>query len=146
MNEKELVEAVASYLTNGVCEDVAPRTDHKVVDKTEDRTVKLRGEKSASSSKTKAKSVTMDLEEESSDCSAAQESTYVSETDLDITEVETVPFTMNQQQSVPEGQRSGPAQGHTSVELDTENREDHSQRPAQVDEDDMRLVKEIFFT
>ncbi|XP_039989221.1 uncharacterized protein si:ch211-127m7.2 [Xiphias gladius] len=136
MNEKELVEAAVSYLTTGACQDVALLTDHKVEDEAGGTTVKK-----PASSKTKAKPVTEALEEESSDCSDAQETTYVSETDLDITEAETVPYAEKQQRQGPEGQRSGP------TELEAEKREECSQTLSDAAEDDaLRLVREIFFT
>ncbi|XP_056243454.1 uncharacterized protein si:ch211-127m7.2 [Seriola aureovittata] len=147
MNEKELVEAAVSYLTNGACEDVALPTDQKVEfqDKEADTTVKIREQ--PASSKTKAKPVT---EEDSSDCSDAQDATYVSETDLDITEVETVPYTESQRHQGPEGQRSGSVQNHSglkNIELVVEKRGECLQPPADTGDDDaLRLVREIFFT
>ncbi|KAF1386617.1 hypothetical protein PFLUV_G00096720 [Perca fluviatilis] len=131
MNEKELVEAAVSYLTNAACADVDLLTDQKV----EDKAI--------------AKPVT--LEEESLDCGDAPEKTYVSETDLDITEVETVPYAKSPQHQGPGGQRSGPVQdrgGLVNVGLDAEEKEEHSQMPAEAAEEDdaMRLVREIFFT
>ncbi|XP_070764109.1 uncharacterized protein [Enoplosus armatus] len=148
MNEKELVEAAVSYLTSGACEDVAPLTHHKVEDKAVDASVKMR--KTPASSKMIAKPVT--LEESSSDCGDAEGTTYVSETDLDITEVETVPFTKSPQSQGPEGQRPGPVQDHgglMNVGLEAEKKEEHSQMPADAaeeDDDALRLVREIFFT
>uniref|UniRef100_UPI0037E7FB8A uncharacterized protein n=1 Tax=Semicossyphus pulcher TaxID=241346 RepID=UPI0037E7FB8A len=132
MNEKELVEAAVSYLTNAASEDVALLTDHKDEDKAEDSTREIR-EKPATS-----KTLTEALQEDSFDCSDAQEMTYVSETDVDITEVETVPYTRSSQHQVPEGQRSGP-----------ETKKEHSQKPANAaeEEDDaLCLVRQIFFT
>ncbi|XP_068579508.1 cell cycle regulator of non-homologous end joining [Cebidichthys violaceus] len=123
MNEKELVEAAVTYLTNGACEDVALPADLKV-------------RENPASSKKIAKLVT--VEEESSDCGDVLETTYVSETDMDITEVETVPYT----------NRSGPEQdrgGLVKVGLEAEEKEEHSQVPAEED-DALRLVREIFFT
>lgn len=101
------------------------------------------------SSKTPAKQVAS--EEESSDCGGARDSTYVSETDLDITEVETVPYTKSPQRQGPEGRRSGPDQDHggpMNVGLEAEKKEEHSQMPAEAAEEDdaLRLVREIFFT
>ncbi|XP_040893329.1 uncharacterized protein si:ch211-127m7.2 [Toxotes jaculatrix] len=147
MNEKELVEAAVSFLTNGTCEDVALLTDQKV--EAGDTTVKVR--ENPVSSKITAKPVIEALVEESSDCSDALEMTYVSETDLDITEMETVPYTKSQQQQEPEGQRSGPVQDHSGLlnaELEAEKREKHLQVPADAAEEDdaLRLVREIFFT
>lgn len=144
MNEKELVEAAVSFLTNG--EDVAILADHKIADGPGGTTVKIR-EKPASS-KTKAEAV----EEESSDCRDAQEMAYVSETDYDITEMERVPYTKSPQYQRPEGQRSGPLQDHSGLRItdpEAKKRQQHSQMPADTteEEDDaLRLVQEIFFT
>ncbi|KAM7396599.1 hypothetical protein PAMP_019632 [Pampus punctatissimus] len=150
MNEEELTEAAVLYLTNnGVCEDhVALLTDQQVEDKTGDTTVKMR--RKTATSKTISKPVTEALKEESSDCGDAQESMYVSETDLDITEVQTVPYTEIPQHQGSQGQRSEPVQEHSSlvnVGLQAEKRETHSQMPEDAVEDDaLRLVREIFFT
>ncbi|XP_051239399.1 uncharacterized protein si:ch211-127m7.2 [Dicentrarchus labrax] len=149
MNERELVEAAVSYLTNAACKDAVLPTDRQVEDKAADSTVKMK--ENPSSSKTIAKLVTDALEEESSDCGDALESTYVSETDMDITEVETVPYAKSPQHQGSEGQRSGPVRdrgGVVNVGLDSEDREEHSQMPKDaVEEDDaLRLVREIFFT
>ncbi|KAK5902384.1 hypothetical protein CesoFtcFv8_007641 [Champsocephalus esox] len=156
MNEQELVEAAVSYFTNGACDDGALPTDQKVEDKEVDTTVKMR--KSPAILKTTVKPVII---EESSDSGDALDSTYVSETDMDITEVETLPYTKGEQHQGAEGQRSGPVQDHSipvNVELDTEEKEKHSQVLAEVaeedeeeeeDEDDddaLRLVRDIFFT
>lgn len=117
-------------------------------DKAADTTVKMR--ESTTTSKMISKPVT--FEEESSDCGDAQDMTYVSGSDLDITEVETVPYTKSLQHQGPEGQRSGgPVQDHNcvvNVGLEVEEKEEHSQRPAeQAEEDDgLRLVREIFFS
>ncbi|XP_032380472.1 cell cycle regulator of non-homologous end joining isoform X2 [Etheostoma spectabile] len=128
MNEKELVEAAVSYLSDAACPDVDLLTDQKVEDKA---IVKL-----------------VTLEEESSDCNDAPEKTYVSETDSDIPEVETVPYTKSPQHQGPGGQRSALVQdraGLVNVGLEAEEKEEHSQMPAEED-DAMRLVREIFFT
>ncbi|XP_037624475.1 uncharacterized protein si:ch211-127m7.2 [Sebastes umbrosus] len=143
LNERELLEAAVSYLTRE--DEALLRTHQQVEDKA---AVKAREE--PATSKTTAKLVT--LEEESSDCGDALESTYVSETDLDITEVETVPYTKSPQHQVPEGQRSGPIRDHGGLVnggLEAEEKEEHSQMPAEAaeeDDDALRLVREIFFT
>lgn len=108
-------------------------------------TVKIT-EKCASSN-TNKKPVTEALKEDSDD---ALETTYVSETDLDITEVETLTYNIPQHQG-PESQRSGPVQDHSAVtkdEQETEKREECPQTEADaVEKDDaLRLVREIFFT
>ncbi|KAK5867527.1 hypothetical protein PBY51_012005 [Eleginops maclovinus] len=149
MNEKELVEAAVSYLTNGACHNSAFPTDQKVEDKEIDTTVKMR--KSPAIIKTTVKPVI--LEEESSDSGEALVSMYVSETDMDITDVETLPYTKSQQHQGPEGHRSGPVQDHSvpvNVELEAEEEEGHSQVLAEAvqeeEEDALRLVREIFFS
>ncbi len=70
----------------------------------------------AVTSKTTVKPETEALQEESSDCSDARETKYVSETDLDITELETVQYTKNEQLQDPgsEGQWSGPDRDHVA--------------------------------
>ena len=119
----------------------------QVGDKAVDAIVTIR-EKPASS-KAKAKSVFESLEEGSSDCTDAQEATYISETDLDITDVETLPVTESQGLR---GQRSGPVQdpgGLVNAELDSDKRVERSQTPAdaaQQEDDGLQLVREIFFT
>ncbi|XP_069385050.1 uncharacterized protein [Paralichthys olivaceus] len=144
MNEEELLEAAVSYLTSTACQGAALPLDHKVGDKAVDTTVMIR-EKPASS-KTKAKPAVEALEEESSDCPDAQEVTYISETDLDITEVETLPYTKGQGLR---GQRSGPVQGPGGLlnpELDPDRPVERSQTPADAEDDGLQLVREIFFT
>lgn len=100
-------------------------------------------------SKTTLKPGTETLQEESSDCGDATGTTYVSETDLDITEVETVPYTESPPcHRVPEGQRSGPVRDHGDLvnvgpEAQEEKKEEHLQTQA---DDPLRLVREIFFT
>ena len=127
----------------------------QVEDKEVDTTVKMR--KSPAILKTTVKPVII---EESSDSGDALDSTYVSETDMDITEVETLPYTKGEQHQGAEGQRSGPVQDHSihvNVELDAEEKEKHSQVLAEVaeedeeeeeddDDDALRLVRDIFFT
>ncbi|KAG7217436.1 hypothetical protein INR49_021603 [Caranx melampygus] len=152
MNEKELVEAAVSFLTHGAGEDVALLTDQKAEfwGKAEDTTVKIK-EKPASS-KAKPKAVREAVEEESTDCSEAQEETYISETDLDVTEVETLPYTNSQRFQEPEAQRSGPVQDHSGAVISepaADKKEERSQTitDAKEEEDDaLRLVREIFFT
>ncbi|XP_056273090.1 uncharacterized protein si:ch211-127m7.2 isoform X1 [Pseudoliparis swirei] len=152
MNEKELVDAAVSYHTN---EDVALPTGLQVAlflcfihlqveDQAAASTVNLRG--NSATSKERAKLLT--LEEEPSDCEDALEMTYVSETDTDITEVQTVPYTHSPLHQGPEGQRSGPEQdrgGLVSIGLEAEEKEEHSQLPAEED-DSLRLVRDFFFT
>ncbi|XP_041652698.1 uncharacterized protein si:ch211-127m7.2 [Cheilinus undulatus] len=135
MNEKELVVAAVSFLTNAASGDDAPLlSDQKVEGKAKDVSRRIM------ESPATPKKLTEVLQDESSDCSDAQDMTYVSETDLDITEVETLPYTGNMQHPGPEGQRPEPDQTLTKVE--------HTQKPADAAEDDdaLRLVREIFFT
>ncbi|XP_033181927.1 uncharacterized protein si:ch211-127m7.2 [Anabas testudineus] len=145
MNEKELVEAAVSCLSNSGCEDVTVHTDHKVGNMAGDATVEH------TSSNTNTKPVMEVLEEESSDCHDALESTYVSETDLDITEVETLPYSKSPQHQAPEGQRSEPVEDHsgvTDVELEAEKTEERPKMKGDSaeEEDALRLVREIFFS
>lgn len=150
MNERELVEAAVAYLTNTACEAVPLVTDRKAEDKAVDTTVKTKVDPAPS--KTAVKPRTEALEEESTDCGDAEEDmTYVSETDLDITEVQTLPYTKSPQHQDPEVQRSGRAQdngGLINVELEAEKKEEHTHMPADAAEEDdaLRLVREIFFT
>ncbi|XP_073328022.1 uncharacterized protein [Pagrus major] len=146
MNEKELVEAAVSFLTDASCDDLPGR---KVEDEAADTTVKRKENPAAS--KTTEEPVAEPLEESSSDSGDAQDATCISETDLDITEVETLPYTRSLQHRGPEGQRSGPVQDHGNlmkVELEAEKKQEHSQLPADAAEEDdaLRLVREIFFT
>ncbi|KAK2917936.1 hypothetical protein Q8A73_004682 [Channa argus] len=139
MNETELVEAAVSHLAAGACEDLNIRTDQKVEEKAGDAALKIR--KKPPSSKTKAKPVADALEEECSDGDDVLETTNVSETDLDITEVETLPYTKSPQHEGPEDQRSGQVQDHSNlmnVEVETVKRQEHSQMKADAakEEDD----------
>ncbi|XP_049430304.1 uncharacterized protein si:ch211-127m7.2 isoform X2 [Epinephelus fuscoguttatus] len=138
MNEKELVEAAVSYLTTGACEDVE--------DKAAGTVVKMKENPAASKAIPKPVTVV----EESSDFGDDLDMTYVSETDLDITEVETLPYTTSPQTEGPKGQRSGPVQdgcGLVNVGLEAEEKRERSQMPTEAAEDDsLRLVREIFFT
>lgn len=111
-------------------------------DKAVDRSVRM---------KEKPSKTTESVEEEASDGSDAQETTYISETDLDITEVETVANTRSLECQGPGGQRSEPVQGHSGVmdvELEAEKKREHLHMPAGTAEEDdaLRLVREIFFT
>lgn len=66
--------------------------------------------------------------QESSECSEAQEAAHVSETDLDVSEMETLPYTASPTHREPSGQMSG------QVAADEE------------EEDALQLVREIFFS
>ncbi|XP_070828728.1 uncharacterized protein [Chaetodon trifascialis] len=141
MNERELVEAAVSYLTNAACEDAALPADLKVADRAVDPSVKMK----EIPSKATVKPVTEVLEEASSDCGDAQETTYVSETDVDMTEVEKVPYTRSPQHQGPGGQRSEPVQDHGGV-MNVGLEPEKKQERAAEDDDALRLVREIFFT
>lgn len=70
----------------------------------------------------------------------SEETCHVSETDLDVTEVETVPSTKSLQLQTAEGQRSGKVKHHgglVNVGEDVEEEEE---------DDALQLVREIFFT
>lgn len=90
-------------------------------------------------------------EEELLDCGSSQEITgNVSETDLNITEVQTVLYTEIPQHQGCEGQRSELVPDHSSLVnagLQAEKEETQAQTPEDAVEDDsLRLVREIFFT
>lgn len=109
----------------------------------------MRARKIPSTSKTRAKLV----KEESTDSSDTQETAYVSETDLDTTELETVSYTKSPQHHGPEGQRSLLVQDHDGLlneGLEDKRKEEHSQMPAEEEEEDdddaLQLVREIFFS
>ncbi|XP_076589564.1 uncharacterized protein LOC143322322 [Chaetodon auriga] len=141
MNERELVEAAVSYLTNAACDDAALPADRKVADRAVDPSVKMK----EIPSKTTVKPVTEAFEEASSDCGDARETTCVSETDVDMTEVEKVPGPRSLQPLGPGGQRSEPVQDHggvMNVGLEAEKKQAH----AAEEDDALRLVREIFFT
>ena len=124
-------------------------TPKQVEDEAENTTVKRR--ENPATPEMIAEPVAEPLEESSSDIGDDQEATYVSESDLDITEVETLPYTTSPQHQGPEGQRSGPVQDHgrlMKAELEAEKKHERSQLPADAAEEDdaLRLVREIFFT
>ncbi|KAM9377960.1 uncharacterized protein KZ484_010229 [Pholidichthys leucotaenia] len=142
MNEKELVEVAVSNLTSGARGGVTALTHQKVEQQMVDNTKKR--EKSATSPKA-AKSLT--LEEFSLDSPDDMEITCISETDLDITKAETVPYTRSAPGS--EGQRSRPAQDHdgqTNVEMRPKEKEEQPQESVDaVKEDDaLRLFLRSF--
>ncbi|XP_068595924.1 uncharacterized protein si:ch211-127m7.2 [Brachionichthys hirsutus] len=130
MNEKELVEAAVSYLFHVPCEGAVLLADRKAVGLGEN----------ASSAKMTTKPVMM---EESSDCSGAQETAYVSESDLDTTEMGTLPYTKSLQLEGPEGQC--PDDRGTAIALKAEKKGRTSPSAAEPD-DALQLVREIFFT
>lgn len=120
----------------------------QVEHKDEVKTVKRK--KILAAEKVTSKPATKILNEESSDISDEHELTYVSETDLDITELETVPYDSSSRHPEPKGQRSGAVQDHSPVMVDAKTEEKDEQLQLQansaVDDDSFRLVREIFFT
>ncbi|XP_072241782.1 uncharacterized protein [Leuresthes tenuis] len=141
MDESELVEAAVSYLTNGACGDAALPKHQQAEEKAKDSTKK---NKDPVSSKMTARPENF---EECGDL----ETTCVSETDLDVTEMETQPFTKSPQHPGCERQRSGAARdGCGSVDIDVNAERKKGQlhmSPGAAEEDDaLRLVREIFFT
>lgn len=89
------------------------------------------------------------LEEgQSLDHSHVEDTTYVSETDLDITELETLPYASSPLQQKPVVQRSRPGQDSDDlldVELEKEGKAQMA-ADAEEDEDGLQLVREIFFS
>ncbi|XP_068169393.1 uncharacterized protein si:ch211-127m7.2 [Antennarius striatus] len=139
MNEKELVEAAVSYLSNVSCEDAVLLADQKVVD------TRMKMEENSS---TKKRSTNLLMEEESSDCSGIQEITCVSESDVDITEMGTVPYTTSPQHEGLEGQQCGAVQDDNrimDVGLNAGKKDLPSQMAVEPD-DALQLVREIFFS
>ncbi|XP_007545702.1 modulator of retrovirus infection homolog [Poecilia latipinna] len=144
MNEAELVEAAVSFLTQSSYEDASFPLRQKVEGKANPTS---RKDVDPATSEIKSKPVTSPLEEESSDCCDDLEMTYVSETDLDITEVETVPYCRNTQHPEPEGERSASAQGHCEPNNNLQADKESEQLSTAAEEDDaLQLVREIFFT
>lgn len=87
-------------------------------------------------------------EGQSLDYSHVEDTTYVSETDLDITELETLPYTSSPLRQKPVVQRSRPSQDSDDlldVELEKEGKAQMA-ADAEEDEDGLQLVREIFFS
>lgn len=87
-------------------------------------------------------------EEQSSDHSHVEDTTYVSETDLNITELETLPYACSPPQQRPVGQRSGPVRDCNHLldgELEKEGNAQMAAEAEEEDEDGFQLVREIFF-
>ncbi|KAJ0069701.1 hypothetical protein NL108_012325 [Boleophthalmus pectinirostris] len=128
MNEKELVEAAVSYLLTS-----RTQTDPKTTAQTEQD----RGD--PGSKQDPAAEVSL----ESSDSGDDQDRTYVSESDMDITEAETLPYPMS-----TEGNKGREVQD-CKEEGQNVNKDGVSQAATKDDkkEDDaFQLVREIFFT
>lgn len=86
------------------------------------------------------------MEEEHSDL---EDTTYVSETDLDFTELETLPYANSPLQQKPVGQRTGPVQDCNALVDVEQEKEGNAQMAAEAeeeDEDGLQLVREIFFS
>ncbi|XP_038155882.1 cell cycle regulator of non-homologous end joining-like [Cyprinodon tularosa] len=145
MNEAELVEAAVSFLTEGSSEDATTPLHQQAGRKAKSPSAK---EGHSGTAGMTSELVMLPLGEESSDCCEDLETTYVSETDLDITEVETVPYTRNSQHPEPGEERSGSTQGGCEPMKDSVPAENESeqQKPAEEEDDAFRLVREIFFT
>lgn len=83
---------------------------------------------------------------QSSDHSYGHDTTYVSETDMDIAELENLPYTRSPPEQKPASQSSGPVQDPNellNVELEKEK---NTQTKAKGDEDGLQLIREIFFS
>ncbi|XP_071012932.1 uncharacterized protein [Oncorhynchus clarkii lewisi] len=153
MNEKELVEAAVSYLNDfGGGEDGARHDDKQVKMSVVGCSMNA---KNNCVKKKKRRLSELDVVAESSD-SDAQERTYVSETDIDVAEEDTLLYAQNNNthnnntEQGPEGQSSGPghddADGPGDLAQDV-GAEDHSRSQSPTADDDaLRLVREIFFT
>lgn len=87
-------------------------------------------------------------EGQSLDYSHVEDTTYVSETDLDITELETLPYASSDLQQKPVVQRSRPGQDSDDL-LDVEKKKEGKAQmaaDAEEDEDGLQLVRKIFFS
>lgn len=135
MNEQELVEAAVSYFTNGSCEELTLVTHQQGKQKAVD-TVKKMGK--STNSQLAANPVA--AEESPSDCTEDLDMTYVSESDLDITKVETLPYTSSPQHQTSERRHSG-----TVEDVEAGKTREPPQTAAE-DSDALRLVREIFFS
>ncbi|XP_024136547.1 cell cycle regulator of non-homologous end joining isoform X2 [Oryzias melastigma] len=132
MNEAELVEAAVQCLTSGSFEDGASPTHQQISKKGNNTREKVN---KPSVSLTRLKRMTQISEEKDSDYDP--ETTCVSETDLDITEVETLPYTRR-----PEAPRSGTVR---NTDVEAEGKEEKPTDEHQEDEA-LQLVRDIFFT
>lgn len=85
---------------------------------------------------------------QSSDHSHGQDTMYVSETDVDIADLETVPYTSSPPQQKPVSHWSGPVQEYNElliVELEEEGNAQTTPKRME-DENGLQLVREIFFS
>lgn len=137
MNEKELVEAAVTYLTSARGD---LQTEHQTGAKSAELSVEARRNPG-----TTFKPTTEALVEESSD-SDAQDTTYVSESDLDITEAETLLY-VSTENTQTDRDKVKEVQDKTE-ERQNENKDGglEIQDNAKEEDDAFLLVKEIFFT
>ncbi|XP_049579882.1 uncharacterized protein si:ch211-127m7.2 [Syngnathus scovelli] len=122
MNEKELLEAAIAYLGD---QHITSLSDQQVQSKLKDAAGK-------SDSPTKKTGKLVSLEEGKPPC----QETCVSETDLDVAEMETIPYTRSTHEEEEE----------EDTKQQTEKTERQHLTENQGSDDDMRLVREIFFT
>ncbi|KAM9854160.1 uncharacterized protein ACBR49_002782 [Aulostomus maculatus] len=144
MNERELVEAAASVLTDGACEDVTLLYKHKVGAKAGDEPVKRMTRRKTSCSGRITKPMTAAVEPEPSEVL-----TYVSESDLDVTEAATLPYTESSPDQGCEGQRSIEDDSRPLINagLHAEKQDVPGDEAKDKDDDEaLQLVREIFFT
>lgn len=124
MNEKELVEAAVSYLTS--CARGALQNEHKSWSRPAEEKRTLDPVMEASCG-------------ELSDRAEAQDHSYVSESDVDLTEVETLPYAANKE--------TGDDNERKAEERWDVNKDAVAQTPVKAQEDDaLQLVRQIFFT
>ncbi|RVE71948.1 hypothetical protein OJAV_G00056820 [Oryzias javanicus] len=136
MNEAELVEAAVQCLTSGSFEDSTSPTHQQISKKGKNAQEKVN---KPSISRTKLKRMTQIPEEKVSDCRDDLETTCVSETDSDTTEV--LPCTRS-----PEAQRSHHKNCTVrNTDVDAEARKEKTTHEHQEDEA-LQLVRDIFFT
>lgn len=84
---------------------------------------------------------------ESSECSEGQEAAHVSETDLDVFEMETLPYVESPTHPEPRGPISEPLQAQaTEDKRRNENQPMVEEEKEEEEEDALQLVREIFFT
>lgn len=126
---------------NGLCQHITitfSQAEESVAETTEK-------EKEKCSTSKKTENEVME-EGQSSDYGHAEDATCISETDQDIAELETLPYTSSPPR--PVGQRSGPAQDRHDPQGGGQEEEGNAQTAAEEEEDDedsLQLVREIFF-
>ncbi|CAL9695297.1 unnamed protein product [Knipowitschia caucasica] len=120
MNEKELVQAASTYLSN-------LQNEHKPEPNRVGPVSKQRSLSPAA--------------KDSWDSDKAQDRTYVSESDIDITEVETVPYPVVSTEATKD--REGP---QCNDERHTQDTSGFSLAATEDEKEAFQLVREIFFT